>query len=232
MKGVLYAVGVGPGDPELLTLKAVRVLREADVIAVPKGREEGRSMALSIIEKAVPLNGKEIIELHFPMVKELSPEALQPQAERVLSLVREKKDVAFVTLGDPTLYSTFFHLYESILRIDGRIRAEIIPGVSSINASAARAGISLALAKEKVAILPAIYAKDLKDLLKGFETVVFMKPGSVLAELKNVLVEMGLFKNAVLVSKVGFSDEEVKPFSEVSETEASYFSTLIVRSSK
>jgi len=222
-------VGVGPGDPELLTLKAVRILKKTGIIAVPKGREGGESMALEIIKKALPLKGKEIIELHFPMVKVLSPEALRPQAETVLSHLREKKDVAFITLGDPTLYSTFFHLYEAVLSIEPDIEAEIVPGVSSINAAGARAGISLALSREKVAILPAIYVKNLKDLLREFETVVLMKPGSVLAELKNTLREVGLLEQAVLVSKVGFADEEIKSLSQVSEKEASYFSTLIIR---
>jgi len=229
MKGKLYAVGVGPGDPELLTLKAIRVLKEADVVAVPKGREEGESMALGIIKKKIRLRGKKIIDLHFPMVKDLSREDLREQAETILSHLNKGQTVAFVTLGDPAIYSTFFHLYETLSGLDENIKAEIIPGVSSINAASARAGISLALAREKVAILPAIYRKDLKTLLKEFDTVVLMKAGSVLAELKEALKDMGLLENSILVSKAGFPDELIKPLSELNDEAPGYFSTLIIR---
>ncbi|MDA8169434.1 MAG: precorrin-2 C(20)-methyltransferase [Nitrospiraceae bacterium] len=227
--GKIYAVGIGPGDPELLTLKAVRVLRECRHIAVPRGRQEGESLALSIIGKAVGLGGKNILNIHFPMVKDLRPEALAPVAAGVLDILKKDEDVAFVTLGDPTLYSTFFRLYDALLAIEPAIHAEVVPGVTSVTASSARAGLRLALSGERVAILPAAYIKDLKDVLSRFETVVLMKVHSVLPDVKKALAESGLLENAVYVCRAGLPGEIVKPLGKVSQEDLDYFSTVIVR---
>ena len=127
MKGNLKVVGIGPGDPELLTLKAVRIIKGSGVLCVPKGRAEGSSLALSIVEKAVSLDGKEIIEAHFPMRKtrQISVEARKRgsaevktdteldakwnrTAEAIHNKLEKGLDVAFLTLGDPSIYSTFF----------------------------------------------------------------------------------------------------------------------------
>lgn len=236
--GILYAVGAGPGDPELLTLKAVRILNECRHIVVPRGKQEGRSLALSIIEKAVGLDGKNknIIEMHFPMVKdkEKVSEALRGQAGAVLNILQAGEDVAFVTLGDPTLYSTFFRLYDTMLDIapQAGLKGEIIPGVSSVTATAARAGRCLAVSDEKVAILPAVYIKDIGDVLEGFETVVLMKVHSVFEEVKKTLSEAGLLEAAVYVSEAGLPGETIKPLHLVASEELNYFSTVIITKGK
>lgn len=228
-KGKLYAVGIGPGDTELMTLKAVRVIKSADVLCVPKGRKTGESMALNIVEQAVDLDGKKIMEVHFPMVKGPQREALKPAAAEVLRVLRDGKDIAFITLGDPVLYSTFFHLYDAMLALDEHVDIEIVPGVSSINASGARARVSLALSGEKLAVLPATYINDIGNVLDEFDAVVLMKVHSVLEEVRGVLDGMGLLEKAVYVSRVGMPDETVKPLSQVGEGELNYFSTVIVR---
>jgi precorrin-2/cobalt-factor-2 C20-methyltransferase len=115
MQGTLYVVGIGPGDPELLTMKAFRVLKEVPCLFFPKGREEGSSLARTIVEAVLDLGQKEVQELHFPMSKkgegdEFLPEKWQEAALRVLERLREGKDVAFLTLGDPGFYSTYFYL--------------------------------------------------------------------------------------------------------------------------
>ena len=117
MRGKLYAIGVGPGDPELLTLKASRILKGVPCICVPKGREEGSSLALSIVQKALSLEGKEIIEAHFPMRKTKTSRQSEDceldnkwaeTVKNILSRLNKGIDVAFITLGDPAIYSTFF----------------------------------------------------------------------------------------------------------------------------
>lgn len=226
-RGRLYAVGIGPGDPELITLKAARILREADVIAVPRGREDGESVALGIIAGVVDMAAKRLLEIHFPMRKGPQREALAKAAGEVLGLLDEGHDVAFITLGDPTLYSTFFHLLDAIHQIAPRLRAEIIPGVTSVTASAAAASISLALSGDKVAIIPATYIKDLDAVIDGFQTVVLMKAHSVIDEIKSVVARRGL--HAVFVSRAGRKDEVIKPLSEVTADDLNYFSTVIVR---
>jgi precorrin-2/cobalt-factor-2 C20-methyltransferase len=235
MTGTLYVIGVGPGDPELLTLKAAKVLGKVRCICVPKGREEGSSLALSIVGKAVNLDGKEIVEAHFPMKKTKTPDGeLDAKWDATVRAVQERlqrgSDVAFITIGDPTIYSTFFYLYDRLLETDPALQIEIIPGVSSITASAARAKVSLGLADEKIAILPATYTDDLREVLEKFDTVVLMKVHKVFDEVRAVLDDMGFTANSVYVSRAGMTDERIfRDIREVQEGDRNYFSMVIVR---
>ncbi|HEX9112984.1 MAG TPA: precorrin-2 C(20)-methyltransferase, partial [Nitrospirota bacterium] len=115
MAGKLYVIGIGPGDPELLTLKAVRILKEVACIVVPKGREEGSSLALSIVQQALSLDDKEIVEVHFPMKKTMGTDETtdldakwNEAVAAVLKRLDSGIDAAFITIGDPGIYSTFF----------------------------------------------------------------------------------------------------------------------------
>ncbi len=235
MLGRLSVIGIGPGDPELLTLKAVRIIKEADVLCVPKGRESGSSLALSIVERAVSLDGKEILEAYFPMKKTLRPSSeLDEKWNQTVNSIHEKlkegKDVAFPTLGDPTIYSTFFYLYDKLLDIMPGLNIEIIPGVSSINASAARANIPLGLGNDRIAVLPANYMDNLKETLETFDTIVLMKVNKVFSEILSLLSEMGLVNNAVCVSRAGMEDEKIfKNIKEIEQEKLNYFSMVIVR---
>ena len=237
MTGKLYVIGVGPGDPELLTLKAVRILREVTCICVPKGREEGSSLALSIAEKALNLDNKEIIEAHFPMRKTKSSEheceldtKWQETIETVYSRLNKGADMAFITIGDPTIYSTFFYLYDRLLELNPKLDIEIIPGVSSINAASARAKMSLGLADERIAILPANYERDLKETLERFDTVVLMKVHRTFENILKILAEMNLLDRATYVAKTGMEDEKIfKHIRDVREEDLNYFSMVIVK---
>jgi len=230
----LYVIGVGSGDPELLTLKAVRIIREVPVLFVPKGREDGKSLALSIVSSVIDLNGKDIRELHFPMVKtgHINPEHEERwemiTAEMGKALV--SSDCAFLTLGDPSLYSTFFYLYDRLLGLKPDLKIEIIPGVSSINAAAAKARMSLALADEKIAILPATYMEGIKETLDRFDTIVLMKVNSVFSGVVDMLGEMNLTDNAVYICRAGMDDERVfRDIRDVRETDLDYFSLVIIK---
>ncbi|MBI1811801.1 MAG: precorrin-2 C(20)-methyltransferase [Nitrospirae bacterium] len=250
MRGKLYAIGVGPGDPELLTLKALKILRGVPCICVPKGREEGSSLALSIVQKALSLEGKEIIETHFPMRKTKSIKASKYQSikgsdpfidseldnkwaetvKNILSRLTKGIDVAFITLGDPAIYSTFFYLYDRLLESNPELKIDIIPGVSSINASAAKAKISLGLADEKIAILPANYIENLNETLEKFDTVVLMKVNKVFEGIMHTLTEMNLLNNAIYISRACMEDEKVfKDIKDVKEEDLNYFSMVIVK---
>lgn len=248
MPSTLSVIGVGPGDPELLTLKAVRIIKQSPVLCVPKGREEGASLALSIVQKAVDLEGKEIIEAHFPMMKTRGKKGERVKekgskggddeldqrwdmiARSIMDKLEKGLNVAFLTLGDPTIYSTFFYLYDRLLQLKPEPDIQIIPGVSSINASAARSGISLGLGNDRIAILPANYLDKLKNALQEFDTVVLMKVNKVLNEIIILLGEMGLVENAVCVSRAGMEDEEIfRDLRAVKQDELNYFSMVIVR---
>jgi precorrin-2/cobalt-factor-2 C20-methyltransferase len=245
MSGKLFVIGVGPGDPELLTLKAVRILKHVPCIVVPKGREEGSSLALSIVQKALTLDGKEIVELHFPMRKtvlnaecgvrnaelnrELDAKWTQA-AEAVLSRLDKGLDAAFITIGDPSIYSTFFYLYDKLLEKIPSLVIEMVPGISSINASAARAGLSLGLGDERIAVLPANYMDNLQETLEKFDTVVLMKVSKVFGAVRDVLVRMGLAAGATYVVRAGMEDERIeRDIMKVRDEDLNYFSLLIVR---
>ena len=239
MIGTLSVIGVGPGDPELLTLKALKILKNVKVICVPKGREDGSSLALAIIEKIINLSGKEIVEVHFPMRKtKVQTRGSEPQldtkwqeaTEVLLNRLNKGIDVAFITIGDPTIYSTFFYIYDQLIKLAPELKIVLIPGVSSINASAAAAKVSLSLADEKIAILPATYAENIKDILERFDTVVLMKVYKVFDKIIETLTEMNLIDNAVYISRVGADDEKIfNNIRDIEEKDLNYFSMIIVR---
>lgn len=249
MTGKLYVIGVGPGDPELMTLKAVRILRQAPCVFVPKGREEGASLALSIMRGAVSLDGKKIVELHFPMMKTRSQgsgvggqgtEASETEndlnakwneaARAMLSVLEQGIDAAFITIGDPAIYSTFFYLYDRLLEQKPDLVIEIVPGISSINAAAARAGLYLGLGNDRIAILPANYLDNLQETLERFDTVVLMKISKVFTTVRDLLIRMNRAAQAAYVVRAGMDDERVyKDISQVRDEDLNYFSLMIVR---
>lgn len=249
MNGKLYVVGIGPGDPGLLTLKAAAILEEVPVLLVPKGREEGTSLALSIIDGVVRLQGKKIVELHFPMMKtkrdqcaavvdqdhsnkDLSTlnEKWNTAAETILETLRGGQDAAFITIGDPSIYSTYFYIHERLLDKIPDLVIEIIPGISSINASAAQAGMSLGLGNERIAILPANYLGSLEETLEKFDTVLLMKVNKVFDTVRDMLITRGLAETAVYTALVGMSDQRIiRDIRQVKEEDLNYFSLVIVR---
>lgn len=247
MTGMLRVAGVGPGDPELMTVRAVRAVQESHVICVPKGREAGSSLALSIAAKAVSMDGKEVIEAYFPMKKTRNEDsAFRGQGSEgtdaeldekwnetvqvLINKLKDGQDVVFLTLGDPMIYSTFFYLYDRLKEALPELNIEIIPGVSSINASAARAAVSLGLANEKIAVLPANYMEDLENTIQAFDTVVLMKVNKVWDEIVHLLSAMDIIDRAVLISRATMEDEQViHNIRDVRRHELNYFSLVIIR---
>jgi precorrin-2/cobalt-factor-2 C20-methyltransferase len=237
VSGKLYVIGIGPGDPELLTLKAVRILKQVGCICVPKGKERGDSLALSIISQIINLDNKEIMEAYFPMQKtklSQSGEALYTKWHEIIAnlLCRLNKgvDIAFITLGDPAIYSTFFYLYDKLIERKPDIQIEIIPGISSINAAAAKLKLSLGLADDNIAIIPATYMYKVNDMLKEFDTVVLMKVHRVFDSVLKNLEGLNLLSRAVLVVRAGMQDEKIfNDLREVTENDLNYFSLVIVK---
>lgn len=232
MKGKLYGVGVGPGDPELITLKARRILNQVATVAVPKTAAEKDSLALSIAGEAVE-EGKEVLELLFPMTQ--NPLQLQESWEQGTAAIRQRldqgKDVAFITLGDPTVYSTYLYLHHRI-REEG-YDTEIIPGVTSFCASAALLGLGLGENKEAIAVIPSVYeCENLVDVLQHFETIVLMKVSKSLPRLKALLQQEGLLEKSVLVVRCGLEGQQViHDWGSLQDESVSYFSTMIVKKS-
>jgi precorrin-2/cobalt-factor-2 C20-methyltransferase len=208
----IYAVGVGPGDPELLTRKAERILRQVSVICAPSANPSDSSYALSIVEEFIDRSRQEIIVQTFPMKKE--QKGLEPfwenAAREAAEYVRQGRDVAFITIGDPFLYSTFLYIYRIVREKYPDVSIEVIPGITSINAAAIAAGVPLAAASERVAIIPAAFEEpDLRRVLVDFDTIVLMKVNRVFEQVYALLQELGLEKKGVFIRRVGSDEEEV-----------------------
>ena len=228
--GKLYGIGVGPGDPELLTLKAKRILKTVDYIAIPKTASDRDSVALSIVEGVLETK-KDVIELLFPMSfdSEILESSWSKSVSEVKALLDDGRDVAFITLGDPTVYSTYIYIHKEIKNLG--YDTEIIPGITSFCASAARLGISLAENRESFAVVPSAYeCENLETILENFDNVVLMKVSRNISGLKDKLAEMGLADKVVLVSKCGFEDEMIEyDLEKASGNKLSYFTTMIVK---
>jgi precorrin-2/cobalt-factor-2 C20-methyltransferase len=232
MIGTLYGLGVGPGDPELITVKAFRMLKESPVIAYPKKRKGSKSYAHQIIDVYVNPNEKEMVGLVFPMTKD--PVILEREWTNTVEIVweklREGKDVAFVTEGDPLLYSTFIHMMKLMKELHPEVTIRTVPGISSINGAASRLGIPLAEGDDHVAIIP---ARDdyqaMKKVLVENDCVVFIKVAKVMDLMLEVLRELDLIDKASVVTKVTSKEEIIWDIHELDRAELEYLTLMVVR---
>ncbi len=229
----VVAIGVGPGDPELLTLKGVRLLREADVVIAPVGDRSSGSIARKIAAPYLDETRQMIIEQVYPMKKnqEGLGEFWAESAREVVELLKQGKKVAFVTLGDPLLYSTFLYLKIELQKIDPQIPVQFVSGISSVHAAAALAGLPLGLSDERLAILPATYEEEkLRATLSDFDTVVLMKVHKVFPQVLSLLEELGLKDQSVYVKRIGLPEEDVfTQLDWVRPEDLDYLSMIIVR---
>jgi precorrin-2/cobalt-factor-2 C20-methyltransferase len=232
MLGTLYGVGVGPGDPELLTVKAYRRLKEADVIAYPKKQRGSKSYAQTIIEAYFNESEKEMLGLIFPMTKH--EETLQTKwteiVEKVYETLRTGKNVAFITEGDPLLYSTFIHLMRIMQERYPDVRIEVVPGISSVNAAAARLQLPLADGDEHIAIVPARDDYEtMKKAIEEHDCVVFIKVAKVIDMMIRILRELDLLHKASVVTKVTAEEEIVWNVEQLEGAELEYLTLMVVR---
>lgn len=222
--GKLWGVGVGPGDPELLTVKAVRVLREADVVIVPDA-SSGDKVALNIAKDY--LRDKQIQFVKTPMVRDkaVMDAAHEQAADTICALLDAGRQVAFLTLGDPAIYSTYMYIHQKVLRRGYAV--EVVPGIPSFCAAAARLNQSLCLGKEPLTIIPASH--DQNDLMDLPGNKVFMKAGRSILELQQALADKGLLEGASMVENCSMENEHVYPhFADLKEP-SGYFSLVIVK---
>lgn len=231
-RGKLFGIGIGPGDPKLVTLKAKEILDNADIIFVPKGSEDGSSCARSIVE-AVVSKEKDFKELTFPMTtdKAILDKYWMRAGLAIAKEVKNKKAVAFVTIGDPLIYSTYVYLLRTLRKNFPGIEVETVPGVSAFNAASSSAQFPLVERYERLAVVPV--SGDLKKLrgaLLEFDTTVLMKVGSKLDTVIPLLKELGLIKNAVLISRAGHKDEKiVYDLGALKDKKAGYLSVILVK---
>lgn len=239
MRGTLYVVGVGPGDPELMTIKAVRVLEKCPTWFAPKAHSEGESTALSIVSGLVNITEKKVLTHHFPMKQvyrsgQVDNElfaAWQNAARVIIEHLEAGEDVAFPTLGDPAIYSTGFYVCEALAACNYSGDIKIIPGVSSVGASAASAKIPLCLGDERLIVLPATFEDErIISLLQQVDVAVFMKVHRVLKRIVALLERENLLECAVLIERTSCNEERIwHDVRSALDEDLHYFSTLIVR---
>lgn len=234
----LFCVGCGPGDPELLTVRAVNLIKNAEVIFAPTAREGKPSIALSVVEQYIDRPTK-TVSLVFPMVKDRESlrDYWKRNTDEIASAVRSGKKVVYLTVGDPALYSTWIYIHRELKKSHRDIEVEIVPGVASMFAIAARAKISLAEGDETVAIVPACYDMErVKKTANACDTVIFLKDGRYFDSVIEMLAQAGFPDNANIAIAQDVSEEgeilEMKRLSELRGKKGpteKYFSIMVAK---
>jgi precorrin-2/cobalt-factor-2 C20-methyltransferase len=225
MTGTVYGLGVGPGDPELITLKALRLLRAAPVLAYP-APEQGDSLARAIAAPHLP-GGQVELAIRMPLQADRFPaEAVYDRAAAELGgHLDAGRDVAVLCEGDGFFYGSFMYLHA---RLAARYPVQVVPGVCSLGACAAAAGLGLAARDDVLTVLPApLPAGRLAAALDGCEAAAVIKVGRHLGKVREALAGAGLLDHAVLVERATMAEQRVRPLAEVREAAAPYFSMVL-----
>lgn len=226
MSGILYGVGVGPGDPELMTLKAARLIGNARYIAYP-APDSGVSFARSI---AADLFRDDVVEVPIivPMKVARFPaeEIYDGAAQEIAVLLERGHDVVVLCEGDPFFYGSFMYLFQ---RLVDRFKVEVVPGVSSPMASAARFGWPLAARNDVLSIVPApLESEDLRARIASSDAVVLIKIGRHFAKVRAVIEELGLTGQAAYIERASLPNEKLLPLAQVDGDVAPYFSIILI----
>ncbi len=222
--GRLLGIGVGPGDPELITLKALRLLRSAAVVAYP-APETGESLARKIVAQWLD-RGQSEIAIRFPMRPGPPPARVYDEAAQAIAVrLDEGVDVALLCQGDPLFYGSFIGI---MTRLAGRFAVEIVPGVSSLTACAAAAAVPLVGGEECLVVIPATLDDEtLGRRLAAAEVAAIVKLGRHLPKVQRVLSELGRLQQALCIERAGWPNQQIRPLAAVDK--APYFALVLVR---
>ncbi len=235
----LVCVGCGPGDPELLTIKAVKAIKAADVILCPTSKEGKSSIALSVVSSILDHDKKpEIVNLIFPMVKDKQTleTTWEKNAKILADYVLSGKKTVYLTVGDPYLYSTWIYLHRELEIKYPKIKISVIPGIVSIFTFASKVGISLAEGSEKMAVIPSCYdLSRVKEIAKNCDTMIFLKDGRYFDQVIELLKEAGFSGDSIFAigQDLGTDKEIVRKLKlgEVTKETMTtkYFSIMVVK---
>lgn len=229
--GTLYGIGVGPGDPELITLKAVNTLKNVDVVFAAASTKNDFSLAQGIAAPHLRA-GVEVVRLDFPMTRDqqVLDAAWAANAAIVAEILAQGKSAAFLTLGDPMTYSTFGYLLRTLNGLLSEIPVRVIPGVTSYQAAAAHTGRVLAESGESLAILSGVAPEqELEATLRAVDSAVILKAYKTMPVIRRVLARLKLAERAVFVTRLGHEGEDVITGLDNVPDKPSYFSLVLVR---
>lgn len=225
MNGTLYGVGLGPGDPGLITRRAAQLIEGAAVIAYP-ALVGADSLARAIAADLIPAGAREIV-MNVPMTRDRAPAqaAYDQGATAIAAELQAGRDVVCLCEGDPFFYGSFMYLHA---RLKGRFDVQVIPGVTSLTACAARAGLPLAARNERVTVLPGPLPDDvLRERIEGAESLAILKVGRHLGRIRAVIRDLGLEPSAVYVERATMAKEQVLPLAKAPDP-APYFSMILL----
>lgn len=209
-KAVFCGLGIGPGDPGLITVKAIDILTNADIICVPRSNNKEESIAYEIVKQYI--KNSKIIDMPYSMAPEIQNRKTfwQKHAEQICNYMDQNMCVVFVTLGDPGLYSTFAYIANLVIKMRPEYSVKIIPGVSSVNAASAVCGRSLVQAEQCLTIQPcSVVLNKPSEWWYSFDCVSVMKIGKKLPQLIARLQQLSLIDNAMLVTRAGFENQSI-----------------------
>ncbi len=226
MTGTLYGLGIGPGDPELITVKALRILQAVPVIAYP-APEHGDSLARAIVQTLIPPDRTEVVIRTPMLVARFPAEEVYDRAAATLGdHLGAGRDVAVLCEGDPFFYGSFMYLYA---RMADRFPVEVVPGVSSLTACAAVLGQPLAARNDVLTVVPApLDADQLKRRLAASDAAAIVKLGRHFAKVRQVLAELGIIERARYVAHATMADQCIAPLDAVDPAAVPYFSMILV----
>lgn len=225
--GRLYGLGIGPGDPELLTLKAHRILTSVPVIAYPT-LENGKALARAIVANFIRPEQHEIpMPLPFSVRRSSQP-YYDLGAEKIAEQLNAGRDVAVLCEGEPMLYGSFMYLFQ---RLAPRFPTEVVPGISSTFASAAMLGVPITFRNDVLSIMPAtLEADQLRDRLAGVDAAVIIKLGRHFAKVREILGELGLLERALYIERATQPTQRIIPIQELNPEEATYWALILIPS--
>jgi precorrin-2/cobalt-factor-2 C20-methyltransferase len=210
MSGIFYGIGVGPGDPELLTVKAIKAIEKVDVLIAPKTEKKDGSVALTVAKPYLKKD-VEIVYQVFPMVKgfaENSTDAWESNKQEILELLRAGKNVAFLTIGDPMFYSTYIYVFR-LLENEG-VEIQTIPGIPAFAAIGSQLGYPIVEGDDVLSIIPATASPEkVEKAMQAADNVVLMKVYKNFEEVADMLDKNEMAEQAVLVSRAGLDDEKI-----------------------
>ena len=229
--GKLFGVGVGPGDPELLTIKAVRVIKEADIIFTAASTKNRYSLAVEIATPYISPSTR-IEKLSFPMTKDEKEveTAWVHNAKQIAEQLKKGKNAVFLTLGDPTTYSTFGYILKKMKCIMPQADIETIPGITSFHAASARLNKILVEGEESLLITSGAFGGEQIRKNSGVENVAIVKAYKNIKDINSALKETGFNNKAVAVSKCGRENEQIIKNIHELETKKPDYWTLILAS--
>ncbi|MBW1976180.1 MAG: precorrin-2 C(20)-methyltransferase [Deltaproteobacteria bacterium] len=233
MTGILYGIGVGPGDPGLITVKAVEILKKVPFVFAAASSKNSYSVALDIVRKYLPSDT--VVEcLSFPMTYDENhlQSAWRANGERVADVIARGNDAAFVTLGDPLMYSTYIYLVKEVRKILPQVQVETVPGITSFQAAASACNLPLVEGEESLAVVSGAQgSRNLKKMLQICENVVLMKVYKHIDEIIDTICDMRLETSTYFITRCGLQGQEIRSdIRSLKGSRVNYLSLMIVKS--